>query len=437
MDHGGPKSEAADARQGEGDAAAGGCGQVGAEPPALISPLRLHRRREPDKKRTLLIVPPFCSPNYTYPAPAYLSRLLKRRGQPVAQADLNLELLLRLFSRPGLSRIFAAAAPRAPALSAESRRVLALADRYLSTIEPVIRFLQGRDASIAYRMCQPDFLPRGKNFELNKGFDFYDGNGHTLPVHDRAKFVGTQYLYDLGEMIREAIFPYFQITLVDRYYDSFVHRCTTFDLMQAELEREPNVIDQMLHELLDAHLEAVRPDLVGVTVPFARNLYWAFRLGRRVRRWDERARIVLGGGFFNTSMRDQKEPRVFDYVDYITLDDGEKPLLDILDHLQGGRAVADLKRTWHRVATDGTLRYANGDPEPDLRHAETGAPDYEGYRVGDYFSSLETTNINQRVRSDGWWNKLTMTHGCYWKKCSFCRRPATKPALSSPYARAA
>lgn len=400
---------------------AGGCGHAGGTAgEALISPLRLRRSVPAEKKRTLLIVPPFCSPNYTYPAPAYLARLLKRHGQPVAQVDLNLELLLRLFSKKGLLQVFAAASERTATLSPESRRVLALRDRYVYTIEPVIRFLQGRDPSIAYRMCQPDFLPRGRNFELNKGFDFYDGHGNTLAVHDRAKFVGTLFLYDLGEMIREAIFPYFQITLVDRYYDSFVHRCTTFDLMQAELEREPSVIDQMLHEVFDAHLESVRPDLVGVTVPFARNLYWAFRIGRRVRRWDERAKVVMGGGFFNTSMRDQKEPRLFDYVDYITLDDGEKPLLNILSHLQGGRAAHDLKRTWRRDTRDGTLRYEDGDPEPDIRHAETGAPDYTGYRIGDYFSSLETTNINQRVRSDGWWNKLTMTHGCYWKKCSFC-----------------
>ena len=254
---------------------------------------------------------------------------------------------------------------------------------------------------------------------MNKGFDYYDGSGNTLAVHDRAKFIGTQYLYDLGEMIRETIFPYFQITLVDRYFDSFVHGCTTFELMQDELEREPNVIDEMLHESLDEHLEKFRPDVVGITVPFARNLYWAFRLGRRVRRWNAQARIAMGGGFFNTSMRDQKEPRVFDYVDYISLDDGEKPLLNILQHLQGTRAIHELKRTWYRSETDGTLRYANGDREPDIRHQDAGAPDYEGYRVGDYFSSLETININQRVRSDGWWNKLTMTHGCYWKKCSF------------------
>jgi hypothetical protein len=139
MDHGGPESEAAAPALEPEHHPGSGCGHADSEaPPPLISPQRLHRHREPDRKRTLLIVPPFCSPNYTYPAPAYLARLLKRRGYPVAQADLNLELLLRLFSKAGLARVFAAATPRAPSLSPESRRVLALRDRYLATIEPVI-----------------------------------------------------------------------------------------------------------------------------------------------------------------------------------------------------------------------------------------------------------------------------------------------------------
>ena len=136
----------------------------------------------------------------------------------------------------------------------------------------------------------------------------------------------------------------------------------------------------------------------------------------------------MGGGFFNTSMREQKDARVFDYVDYITLDDGEKPILNILEHLQGGRSVRRLKRTWHRQ--DGALVYDDGDPEGDIRQAEAGAPDYTGYPVANYFSSLETNNINQRVRSDGWWNKLTMTHGCYWKKCSFSNALAKSLAIS-------
>ncbi len=372
---------------------------------------------------TLLIVAPFCSPNYTYPSAAYLTRFLKRRGYRVRQADLNLELMLKIFSRDGLRRIFAAAEaelaqrPASQPASEHSQRVLAMQARYVSLIEDVIRFLQGRLNSLAYRLCHPGFLPRGKHFELNKGFDSFDGAGTTIAVHDRAKFVGTLFLYDIAEVIRELIFPYFQITLVDRYYDDFVHRCTTFERMEAELERPANVIDAMLLECLDEHFAIAKPDLVGVTVPFARNLYYAFRIGRRVKQLSTTAKVAMGGGFFNTSMREQKDARVFNYVDFITLDDGEKPILNLVEHLAGKRSIRRLKRTWHRQ--DDAMCFDDGDPEGDARHSEAGAPDYTDLRVGDYFSSLETNNINQRVRSDGWWNKLTMTHGCYWKKCSF------------------
>jgi radical SAM superfamily enzyme YgiQ (UPF0313 family) len=372
----------------------------------------------PPRKKVLLVTTPFATPNYVYPAAAYLARYLRRQGVEVAQADLNLELLLAIFSRTGLARVFDAADKKAATLSERSLRTLALRRRYESTVDSVIRFLQGRDASLAFRISQRTFLPRGHHFDLNRGFEEYDGNGNTIAIQDRAKFIGTLYLYDLADLIRDAIFPYFQITLVDRYYDSYVHRCTTFDQMNAELVREPSVIDEMLHEAFDAHLERAKPDLVGLSVPFARNLYYAFRMGKRTREWNPDAKVAMGGGFFNTSMREQYEPRVFDYVDYITLDDGEKPILDIVEHMDGRRDQAQLKRTWLRQ--DGALLYRDGDSAGDAAHEDAGTPDYTDYRVADYFSSLETNNVTQRVRVDGWWNKMTMAHGCYWKKCSFC-----------------
>lgn len=370
-------------------------------------------------KRVLLLVTPFCSPNYTYPAPAYLTRYLRRRGIEVAQADLSLELMLKIFSRAGLTRIFAEVDRSQKALSADARRIVGMRERYLSTVDTVIRYLQGRDSSIAYRLCHPNFLPRGENFERNKGFDWYDGNGNTLAVHDRAKFVATQYLYDLAGLIREAVFPYFQITLVDRYYDSFVHWCTSFDAMHYELERPPTVIDCMLNEVLDVHLDAFAPDLVGVSVPFARNLYWSLRIARHARERIPGVQVAAGGGLFNTSMREPSEPRLFKYIDYLTLDDGERPLLSIVEHMEGFRARTQLKRTF-LLDEDGVVRHSDAGTECDASHEDSGAPDYRGYRVQDYCSTLETININQRIRSDGWWNKLTMAHGCYWNKCSFC-----------------
>ena len=40
----------------------------------------------------------------------------------------------------------------------------------------------------------------------------------------------------------------------------------------------------------------------------------------------------------NTELRELSEPRVFDYFDYVTLDDGELPVLALLEHLQGKRS---------------------------------------------------------------------------------------------------
>ncbi|HKP59721.1 MAG TPA: radical SAM protein [Polyangiales bacterium] len=370
-------------------------------------------------KRVLLAVTPFCSPNFAYPAPAYLARYLRRQGVAVAQADISLELMLKLFSRTGLERIFAQADRVRRPLSESSQRILQLRDRYINTVDTVVGYLQGRDASIAYRLCHAQFLPRGENFERNKGFDWYDGTGNTLAIHDRAKFVGTQYLYDIAGLIREAIFPYFQIGMLDDLHDSFVHWCTTFDAMHYELERAPNIVDCMLDEIIDAHLDSFAPDLVGVSVPFARNLYWSLRIARRARERLPGIRTVAGGGLFNTSMREPSEPRLFQYLDYVTLDDGERPLLCVVEHMEGWRGATELKRTFLLDAA-GKICRSDSASECDASHEESGAPDYTDYRVPNYFDTIETINVNQRLYSDGWWNKMTMAHGCYWNKCAFC-----------------
>ena len=369
-------------------------------------------------KRTLLVVTPFCSPNFAYPAPAYLARYLRKNGCEVAQADLSLETLLALFSRGGLERVFAAAEARIDFLPPPARRVVEMKDQYLATVGTVITYLQGRDSSLAFRLCHRDFLPRGENFHNAHMLDYYDGTGNTIPIHDRAKYVGTLFLYDIAALVRQSIFPYFQITLQDRFHDDFVHWCATFDRMRTELDRPPNAVDQFLIESLDRHLEEFQPDLVAVTVPFARNLYWALRIGKRVKQWNPKAIVAAGGGLFNTSMRKPTEPRMFEYVDFLSLDDGERPLLNLIEYLEGERRIDQLKRTFYM--RDNWIQYSDGSGDRDASHESAGAPDYTGYRIKDYFTPLETFNVNQRLYSEGWWNKLTMAHGCYWKKCSFC-----------------
>jgi len=126
--------------------------------------------------------------------------------------------------------------------------------------------------------------------------------------------------------------------------------------------------------------------------------------------------IVLGGGWVNTELRSLREPRVFDYFDYLTLDDGERPLLNLLTRLTGGEAP--LVRTYLR--RKGKVVYENDTTQSDFLQKDTGIPTYDGLPMDRYVSLLEMLNPMHRFWSDGRWNKLTLAHGCYWKKCSFC-----------------
>jgi len=108
---------------------------------------------------------------------------------------------------------------------------------------------------------------------------------------------------------------------------------------------------------------------------------------------------------------------VFDYFDYVSLDDGERPLLALLEHLHGVRGVDRLVRTF--VRSGDAVRYIDAS-EPDVPFAEVGTPTWDGLPLDRYLSILDMLNPMHRLWSDGRWNKLTVAHGCYWKKCSFC-----------------
>ena len=80
---------------------------------------------------------------------------------------------------------------------------------------------------------------------------------------------------------------------------------------------------------------------------------------------------MLGGGWVNTELRSLRDPRVFDYFDYVTLDDGERPLLNLLTRLRGGDAP--LVRTYVRKGDEVVLETdATQHDIPQTRH---GHPD--------------------------------------------------------------
>ncbi|ALD20006.1 B12-binding domain-containing radical SAM protein [Hymenobacter sp. DG25A] len=360
----------------------------------------------------LLITPPLTQLNTPYPATAYIKGFLGGRGYTVTQADLGLELVLKLFSKEGLTRVFAAIEGGAYQLSDNARRMLRLKQSYLNTVEPVIRFLQNKDNTLASRICHSRFLPEASRFDNVADLETAFG---TMGLSDQARHLATLYLEDLADLIKETVGPQFGFS---RYAEKLAMSATTFDALHEALQAAPNLLDQMLLELADALMANVQPDVVGFSVPFPGNLYGALRLAGRIKQISPATKTLMGGGYPNTELRTIQEPRFFDYIDFLTLDDGEGPWLRLLDYVQGNLPQAELQRTFLRNEA-GAVEYLNY-PHPDIPHAEVGTPDYSDLPLTEYLSVIEVLNPMHRLWSDGRWNKLTVAHGCYWKRCSFC-----------------
>ncbi len=373
--------------------------------------------------RVLSLIPPMTQLNTPYPSTAYLTGFLRSRGVDAVQEDLALELVLKLLSREGLEavQVQALMLPEAQR-TAPVNHFLDHSDTYLSTIDATIAFLQGRDATLGHRICTRHYLPEGPRFG---SLDAYadDGSGDPLAwafgalgMADRAKHLATLYLNDLADVLRDAVDGRFEFV---RYAESLAQSQPTFEPLAQALAAPLNLVDTTLRDLTLQALTRHQPDLVLISVPFPGAVYAAFRMAQAIKQAHPHIRLALGGGFVNTELRELTEPRVFDYFDFVTLDAGERPLLALLEHLEGKRSVQRLVRTFVRDADTAQVRYLNW-AEPDVPFGEVGTPTWDGLPLDRYLSLLDMLNPMNRLWSDGRWNKLTVAHGCYWKKCSFC-----------------
>ncbi len=371
--------------------------------------------------RTLSLIPPMTQLNTPYPSTAYLTGFLRSQELAAVQDDLALKLVLALLSQEGLAdiRVQALKQPEA-ARNASVNFYLDHYQRYQITIDRVIAFLQGADPTLAHRIAARGYLPEGPRFATLDAYDDDSGDPlgwafGALGTHDRARHYATLYLNDLADVIRDCVDDRFEFV---RYAESLAASQPSFNPLADALAAEPTLVDRLLDRLTVEAVEREKPDLVLLSVPFPGTVYAAFRMAQTIRRVAPEVRIALGGGFANTELRQLAEPAVFDWVDFVTLDAGERPTLAIVDHLQGQRGIDRLVRTFVRNDS-GQVKFMNW-PEPDIPFADLGTPTWDGLPLNRYLSLLDMLNPMHRLWSDGRWNKLTIAQGCYWKKCSFC-----------------
>lgn len=365
-------------------------------------------------KDVLLITPPFTQLNTPYPATAYLKGFLNTKDISSIQMDLGIEVILELFSREGLESLFNQAYHNESIKSDNSKKIFAFKNKYIVTIEDVISFLQGNNQSFARQLCSSSFLPRASRFTQLDELEWAFGE---MGFQDKAKHLATLYLEDLSDFIVECVDSNFGFS---RYAERLGRSANSFDEIYAHLEGDSSYIDAITLSILSKKLKKENVKLVCFSVPFPGNLISAFRCAQFIKKTYPEIKIAMGGGFPNTELRSLKDRRVFEFFDFIALDDGELPLELIIAKVLNKNNCKEhvLKRTF--LLEDKEVKYSDKTSLSDYRQSEIGTADYSDLLLDKYISVIEVANPMHSLWSDGRWMKLTMAHGCYWGMCTFC-----------------
>ena len=359
--------------------------------------------------KILLITPPLTQLNTPYPATTVLKGFLQTKGYNVSQADIGIELINRIYTNGFLEELFRQTTSIKK--NKKAQRIFQNKERYINCVDSVIRFLQGKDKTLAQRIANRSLLPEGPRFDQPADLEWAFGVSGT---EDKARHLATLFVEDMADYIRETVAPDFNLV---RYAERLATYAPQFDQLEEILQKDPNRIDLEMLLILREKIEKEQPGMIGFSVPFPGCFYAALRCGQFIKKEYPEITVVIGGGYPNTELRSLREKRIFQYTDYITLDDGELPLERLVLFLEKKSNKEELVRTFYLLNNE--LVYSGNERE-NIPFIKTGIPDFSGLPHEKYISLAEMTNPMHRLWTNGKWNKIVVAHGCYWAKCAFC-----------------
>ncbi len=363
----------------------------------------------------LLITPPLVQINTPYPATTQLKGYIDSLGGDIvcSQKDLSIELVDKIYSRKFLEPLFSDAFNNEK-LTERAKGVAANRDRYLSTVDSVVSFLRGNDTTLAARIATGDFLPEAARFRKVDDSEMEWAFG-TTGVADKARHYASLYMIDLADFICDTTGGNFALI---RYGEQLALSLPIFEYMQRALDKPLSVVDTTMIEILKGYIKSENPDIIGFTIPFPGTLYGALRCAAYIKANHPNIKVVFGGGYVNTELRTITDTQIFNYIDYLLYDDGELPLATLIEHINGERPIEQVVRCKY-INSQGEIT-SSTKWEDNIPFGELPAPTYEGLPFDKYISIIELTNPMHKLWSDGRWNKLTVAHGCYWARCTFC-----------------
>ena len=387
-----------------------------------------------------LVQPPFVQLNGPYPAPYYLKSFLERRGYSVTALDHSIGLFERVFSRPGLQRIFSDASQSQLSRRGFDKNTSYYIDRFfserelwLASIDRLVAFLRGRDPEWGHFLalangCVPGG-PRTDAYLTGRSAD-------SAQALDEARLIATKLLDDLADFITVTLDRSFSLIRYSPVLEASLNAGLR-DFSAVRKNLDGYIMNSFYRPMLAEEWEkaGAAPALLGITIPFPGCLTGALVCAESAKKhFDSVIRTVAGGGFVNTELRFLKTSEFFDFFDYLSFDRGYGSLDAILKHMEGKESeisTGGIYKTMYR--SQGQVISAL-DIEPEAKETpdweaiasmedaatRTVFPDYSAVDFSRYLCPVDDVNPMHRLWSDGHWLKACLAHGCYWHSCAFC-----------------
>lgn len=362
----------------------------------------------------LLIQPPLTQLNTPYPAITHLTGFLRSKSIDAEQCDIGIELIDRLFTRENLAKIFAQAEEicgfgTEKHTSKNTRKILNNKYLYINKVEDVIAFLRGKKQSNATLFSRSDFWEGMPRLEADEELEYDYG---TAGNYDRAKYLCSLFIKNITDII-QIVDPHFELIRYAEHLCTYIYK---FDIIERELHKPHSIVTDLTLNILEEKIEKYKPEYIGFSVPFPGNLLQCIKCAEYIKSHNPQIKTIMGGGYVNTELRKMTDTGVFKYIDFITFDDGELPVLRIVtggELVRTATARADSKNKKRVI-------FCNMDSKENIPFGELPAPTTAGLPMDKYLNFTDSTNPMHRLWSDGKWNKMMLAHGCYWAKCAFC-----------------
>lgn len=348
--------------------------------------------------KILIISPPFSQLNSPYASLPFLQGFLKANGKDCTVFDLGIKMTNAMYSKEGLEKLRGYIEDSRISTD-ETVFFLDNFKKYHESIDSLVLFLKGKNDSFEKK------LPKWK---MSSAAIEKDISG--LNNIEYEKYLASLYLEDVF-LFFKAVTPDYGLS---RYAESLSLSPPEFEVVKDSLNRESFSDRFMISELEKCGFENY--DIIAFTIPFPGTLTGALKTAKFIKSCTPEKKIVFGGGYINTELRNLTDPGIFDFTDFICLDDGELPLLKIAEFSEGKITKDQLVRTY--LFENGKVKFYDNSGKPD--EVNRGTPDYSGLDMDEYIAVMESVNPMMRLWSEKNTLKLRLAKGCYWHRCSFC-----------------